>query len=107
MDEVLLLFAYPEHRRRHDEVNFLSTAKFKPFSWLNDQQASSNILPVTVKIAHGVNEFSTVLLQNHLQSVKSLFLKLFWQHLFTYHFQHLPVDAEVVTTLDTVVGDQT
>lgn len=60
MDEVLLLFAYPEHRRRHDQVYFLSTAKFKPCSWLNDQQTSSNILPVTVKIVHGVNEPSTV-----------------------------------------------
>lgn len=59
MDEVLLLFAYPEHRRRHDQVNFLTTAKFKPCSWLKDQQASSNILPVTAKIARGVNEFST------------------------------------------------
>lgn len=60
MDGNLLLFAYPEHRRRHDQVNVLSTAKFKPRSWLNDQKPSSNILPVTVKIAHGVNEPSTV-----------------------------------------------
>lgn len=59
MDGDLFLFAYPEHRRRHDQVNFLSTAKFKPCSWLNDQQPS-NILPVTVKIAHGVSEPSTV-----------------------------------------------
>lgn len=60
MDEVLLLFAYPENRRRHDKINFLNIAKFNPRSWLNDQQTSPNILPVTVKIAHGVNEPSTV-----------------------------------------------
>lgn len=52
------------------------------------------------------------LLQNHLQSVKIVTLKfilvtVFWQRLLTYHFQHLPVDAEVVTTPDTVAGDQT
>ena len=61
MDQVLSLFAYPEHRRRgRDQDNFLSIAKIKPRSWLNDQQDSLNILPVIVKIAHRVNEPSTV-----------------------------------------------
>lgn len=61
MDQVLSLFAYPEHRRSgHDQDNFPSIAKIMPRSWLKDQQDSLNILPVTVKIAHGINEPSTV-----------------------------------------------
>lgn len=61
MDQVLSLFAHPEHRRSGcDQDNSLSIAKIKPRSWLNDQQNFLNILPVTVKIARGVNEPSTV-----------------------------------------------
>lgn len=113
MDQVLSLFAYPESRRRgHDQDNFLSIAKVKPHSWPNDQQDSLNILPVTIKIAMGVNEFSTVAptkpsteWESHNTKVYSC--NCFLAAAFTYHFQHLPVDAEVVTTLDTVAGDQT
>lgn len=61
MDQVLSLFAYPEHRRSgHDQDNFPSIAKIMPRSWLKDHQDSLNILPVTVKIAHGIDEPSAV-----------------------------------------------
>lgn len=67
---------------------------------------------MTVRRAHGVNEPSTVApakpsteWEKHHTEVYSC--NCFLAAALTYHFQHLPVDAEVVTTLDTVVGDQT
>lgn len=86
MDQALALFAYPEHRRRgHDQDNFLSIAKIKPPSCLNDQQNFLNILPVTVKIVRGVNEpsisYKTIYRVRKSSHISLLLQLFFWQQL--------------------------